>query len=118
MRCSICGSVMNKTFNFSNLFLLDNICDDCLLKLKIKEAIIPFNNGKVIKYIYNVTDNDKRVYKSVIKNLLEYIRCNRRDLFFFLDDELLKYVSYFNFNENIIIYSVKYVCLEDIIDEI
>lgn len=117
MICSMCGKYINKKVSISNIFDLDFICDSCAKEIELKLSIFPLNNGYLAYYYYYLIDNnyiDKINYK-LYKLLYDFLKKTKNTVIF-INQELIDFLPYLDFHENIVFISIKYIELERYVD--
>ena len=115
MKCSLCAKEIRRSFSFNNLFTLDYVCDECSKILDFKEVIIPISCGFRIRYYYATESNNYFPYKKVIIPLLKLLKENRNKTFLFADLKTLPILDNLILNDDIILFSYRYLELENYI---
>ena len=114
MRCSICGSLLNKEIKFKDMMKFDFFCDSCKEKIYLKESIVPIDNGYLMIYKYFATDDNyiSMLERKIFRPIYSLISSLKNTTLLFLDDNILPYLKYINFCQNIVLLSTIYVPLE------
>jgi len=80
---------------------------------------IPTNDGYLMFYYYYLLDDEyeERVEMKIFTSLFSLLKKSNNTIVIFLDDEIIPYLYFLNFRQNITLFSVKYETLEDFIME-
>ena len=114
MKCRICHKPINININFESFFNFNFVCRECYKILKPKVSIIPIDYGHLIKYYYFLVDEEYEERLDILlgKAIYKIINNNKKTTVLFIDDTLIPFLKYINFNENITLISIKYEPLE------
>ena len=111
MRCAICKKELYINLKFKDLFNFEYYCNDCRTKLDIKYCVIPSENGYLFEYYYFTASDeyvdyiDNKIFDSLYRILNGTV--------IFIDKANVKDVLNIYLDENIKIFSTRYINLED-----
>ena len=114
MKCAICGKELFINLKFKDLFNFEYYCKECTKDIEIKYAIIPNDNGYFFKYYYFTTSDEyiDKINNKIFNSLNDILV----GTVIFIDEENAKDVLDIYLEENISIFSTRYINLEKFLE--